>query len=124
MKIIDIITFKNYYEEIVDEKIPFNTAYKLNKIYKSVLNDITWYQGEFNKLIEKYAKIDENGDYVYSADGDTIAIKEEDIEECNLAVIELNNVEFNYDREFTIEEVEKLPNIKLAYFEMLMNFIN
>jgi hypothetical protein len=51
-------------------------------------------------------------------------IKEEDIEECNLAVIELNNMEFNYDKEFTIEEVEKLPNIKLAYFEILMNFIN
>ena len=104
-----IIAFRNNGDFFADTTLPLKGAYKLNKIKKAV-----------EKEGEKYAKHDDEGQLVFSEDGNQIMIKDGMVEECNKALEDLQNLEveietygFNLDdlgedAECTPDELEAL----------------
>ena len=115
-----IIAFRNNGDFFADTTLPLKGAYKLNKIKKAVEKEGEFYTEKFQEIVEKYARHDENGEIVFSDDGNQIMIKEGMVEECNQALEDLQNLEveietygFNLDdlgegTECTPDELEAL----------------
>ena len=81
----------------LSQKLPLPVAYKLNKINNATLKEADFYQDKFNEIVERYAKKDENGNLVFSEDGEQIIIKEDLVGECNDALEELMDLEIEID---------------------------
>ena len=88
-----IIAFKNNGDFFSDVTLPLKGAYKLNKIKKAVEKEGEFYTEKFQEIVEKYAKHDENGELVFSEDGNQIMIKDGMVDECNQALEDLQNLE-------------------------------
>lgn len=113
----DILEFRKGVNNFLTLKLPLSIAYKLNKMNNEVEKEVEFYQDKFNEIIEKYAKIDENGNTVFSEDGTQIMIQDDKIVECNTAIeelleleVEINNYGLSIDNfgdniECTTEEV-------------------
>lgn len=81
----------------LSQKLPLPVAYKLNKINNAASKEADFYQEKFNEIVEKYAKKDEEGNIVFSEDGEQIMIKDDLIAECNDALEELMDLEVEID---------------------------
>ena len=81
----------------LSQKLPLPVAYKLNKINNAASKEADFYQEKFNEIVEKYAKKDEEGNIVFSEDGEQIIIKDDLIAECNDALEELMDLEVEID---------------------------
>lgn len=115
-----IIAFRNNGDFFADTTLPLKGAYKLNKIKKAVEKEGEFYTEKFQEIVEKYAKHDDNGQLVFSEDGNQIMIKDGMVDECNKALEDLQNLEveietygFNLDdlgedTECTPDELEAL----------------
>lgn len=88
-----IIDFRNSGDFFDGTNLPLKAAYKLNKIRKAVEKEGEFYSEKFQEILNDYAKKDENGDLVFSEDGDQIMIKDDMIDECNKALTDLQNLE-------------------------------
>lgn len=86
-----IIDFRDNGGFFSDTNLPLKVAYKLNKIRKAVEKESEFYADKFQEIVHTYAKIDENGEIVFSEDGSQILIKDGMVEECNKALEELQN---------------------------------
>ena len=101
-----IIDFKNNASFFSNQSIPLKGAYKLNKIRKQVEKESEFYSEKFQEIVDTYAKKDENGNIVFSDDGNQIMIKEGMISECNEELKKLQQLEVeinNYN--LTIEDL-------------------
>jgi len=115
-----IIAFRNNGDFFAGTTLPLKGAYKLNKIKKAVEKEGEFYTEKFQEIVDTYAKHDENGQLVFSEDGNQIMIKDGMVEECNKALADLQELEVqieNYglaledlgdDLECTPEELEAL----------------
>ena len=115
-----IIAFRNMGDLFGDTALPLKVAYKLNKIKKAVEVEGEFYSNKFQEIVDEYAKKDENGQLVFSEDGNQIMIRDGMIAECNQAIedlqaltVEINNYnltidDFGEDLECTPEELEAL----------------
>ena len=115
-----IIAFRNAGDIFGGVHLPLKVAYKLNKLKKAVEVEGEFYSNKFQEIVDEYAKKDENGQLVFSEDGNQIMIKEGMISECNKAIedlqaltVEINNYnltidDFGEDLECTPEELEAL----------------
>lgn len=88
-----IIDFRDNGGFLSDTNLPLKVAYKLNKIRKAVEKESEFYADKFQEIVHTYAKIDENGEIIFSEDGSQILIKDGMVEECNNALTELQNLE-------------------------------
>lgn len=110
-----IIAFKNNGDFFSDVTLPLKGAYKLNKIKKAVEKEGEFYTEKFQEIVEKYAKHDENGELVFSEDGNQIMIKDGMVQECNQALEDLQNLEVEVENYGLIlndlgEDVECTPD--------------
>ena len=115
-----LITFRNNGDFFANTNLPLKGAYKLNKIKKAVEKENEFYIEKFQDIVNTYAKTDENGELVYSDDGNQIMIKDGMVDECNKALDDLQKLEVqieNYglsledlgdDVECTPDELEAL----------------
>ena len=115
-----IITFRNSGDIFEGVTLPLKGAYKLNKIKKAVEKEGEFYVEKFQEIVNNYAKKDENGNLVFSEDGNQIMIKDGMVDECTQALADLQELEVeieNYglsladlgeDAECTPEELEAL----------------
>lgn len=115
-----LIAFRNSGDFFGNTTLPLKGAYKLNKLKKAIEKESEFYTEKFQEIVEQYAKHDENGNLVFSEDGNQIMIKEGMVEECNQALDDLQNLEVmieNYglsledlgeDLECTPDELEAL----------------
>ena len=115
-----IIAFRNNRDFFAGTSLPLKGAYKLNKIKKAVEKEGEFYTEKFQEIVNTYAKKDDNGELVFSEDGNQIMIKDGMVEECNKALEDLQELEVqveNYgltledlgdDVECTPEELEAL----------------
>ena len=92
-----IIAFRNNGDFFADATLPLKVAYKLNKLKKAVEVEGDFYRTKFEEIVDKYAKKDENGRYEYSEDGNQIMIKEDMIDECNQALLDLQTLTVEVD---------------------------
>ena len=115
-----IIAFRNNGDFFAGATLPLKGAYKLNKIKKSVEKEGEFYTEKFQEIVEQYAKHDDDGNLVFSDDGNQIMIKDGMVEECNQALADLQDLEVEIetyglsledlgeDIECTPEELEAL----------------
>ena len=120
-----IIAFRNNGDFFAEATLPLKGAYKLNKIKKAVEKESEFYTEKFQEIVDKYAKHDDNGNLVYSEDGNQIMIKDGMVEECNQALEDLQNLEVqieNYGLTFNDlgEDVKCTPE----QLEALMPFMD
>ena len=88
-----LITFRNNGDFFANTNLPLKGAYKLNKIKKAVEKENEFYIEKFQDIVNTYAKTDENGELVYSDDGNQIMIKDGMVDECNKALDDLQKLE-------------------------------
>ena len=109
MKMYEIIRLPNLLTKLKTYNLPIRTSYKFTKLANIVESELLIYQEHFGKIIEEYGKKDENGNYVFSPDGATIAIIPGKEEECQAKLNELQNIEINTSNiSFSLEELEGL----------------
>ena len=92
-----IIAFRNNGDFFSDVSLPLKGAYKLNKIKKAVEKEGEFYTEKFQEIIDKYAKKDDDGNLVFSDDGNQIMIKDGMVDECNKALEDLQALEVEVD---------------------------
>ena len=93
----EIIAFRNNGDLFSASQLPLKGAYKLNKIRKSVMKEAEFYSEKFQEIVDKYAKKDENGQVVFSEDGNQIMIKDGMIRECNEELKDLQELEIEIE---------------------------
>lgn len=115
-----IIAFRNNGDFFSGTTLPLKGAYKLNKIKKAIEKEGEFYTDKFQEIVDTYARKDDDGNLVFSEDGNQIMIKEGMVDECNQALNDLQELEVeieNYglsledlgeDLECTPEELEAL----------------
>lgn len=100
-----IIDFRNNGDFLGGLNLPLKAAYKLNKIRKAVEKEGEFYSEKFQDILNNYAKKDENGELVFSEDGEQIMIKDDMIDECNKALNDLQSLEVQIENyELSIDD--------------------
>lgn len=123
MKMYEIIDFTNLYEKIKDDKMSLKTAYKFSRLMRQLEKEISFYQTEFAKVLQTYAKKDNNGNVIIGDDGDSVEIIEGKEIECNTKILELRNLDVEVkDVHFALEELENL-NLTISELSCILSLI-
>lgn len=120
-----VIAFRNANDFFNGLNLPLKVAYKLNKIKKAVEENGEFYATKFQEIIDTYAKKDEEGNLVFSDNGEQIMIQDDKIEECNKALEELQTLtveveNYNLSIDDFGENIECTPED----LEVLMPFLS
>ena len=108
MKLYEVLSIQNFYNLIMNAKLPIKTTYKLTRLMRRVEEETQFYRNEFAKIVDEYA-VTENGQLVYSEDMTSIKIIDGKEDECSAKLSELKNLEIDLSEfKFSIEEFEKL----------------
>ena len=120
-----VLNFRDNADFFSTVNLPLKGAYKINKIRKAVEKEGEFYSEELQKIIEKYAKRDENGEFVFNEDGSQIMINEEQIEECNKDLNDLQDLEIKVDNfNLSIEDLGEDLECTPDQLEILMPFMD
>lgn len=119
-----LIAFRNNGDFFAGTTLPLKGAYKLNKIKKAVEKENEFYVEKFQEIVNKYAKTDDNGNLVYSDDGNQIMIKDGMVDECNKALEDLQNLEVQIENYgLTLEDLGDDVECTPDELEALMPFM-
>ena len=125
MKLNDLINARNVLKkELLNQKMSFSLAYKINKILLATNNDENFYLEQIKSLFNKYAKKDEKEQIIQDTNGNITLIEDKVIDfykEYN----ELLNIDVNTEIDkISLAELKK-ENLKLTpyQFQQLMPFI-
>ena len=120
-----IIAFRNAGDLFGDYKLPLKVAYKLNKLKKAIEVEGEFYANKFQEIVDTYAKKDENGQVVFSDDGNQIIIQDGKVEECNKALNDLQELTVEIDNcNLTIDDFGDDIECTPEDLEALMPFLN
>lgn len=120
-----IIDFRSSEDFFTRVHLPLKGAYKINKIRKAVEKEGDFYSVKFQEIINTYAKKDENGELIFSEDGEQIIIQDDKIEECNQALVELQNLEVQIDNyNLAIDDLGEDLKCTPDELDALMPFLN
>lgn len=119
-----LIAFRNNSDFFSNTTLPLKGAYKLNKIKKAVEKESEFYQEKFQEIVDQYARKDENGELVFSEDGNQIMIKDGMVDECNKALDDLQNLEIEVETYgLTLEDLGNDVECTPDELEALMPFM-
>ena len=122
MKMYQVLELQNLYNSISNIKLPLKTTYKFTRLMKRAEEEITFYQEKFREIVEEYG-VKENGEYKFTADGQSIAIVPGKEAECNAKLFELRNLDVSIEGiKFTIEELEGI-DVSISELSCLMSLI-
>ena len=98
----------NSVNTLAQKELPIKTAFKLAKLKKDLSLQGEFYDEKYRSIIKKYARTDENGQYVTSDNGQTVEIVPEKIDALNRELSELNNLDLGLTNPptFKIEDFE------------------
>ena len=120
-----IIDFRNSGDFFGSAVLPLKGAYKLNKIRKNVEKEADFYSDKFQEIVDTYAKKDEEGNVVFSEDGNQIMIIEDKIQECNEKLADLQNLEVEIDNyDLKLEDLGEDLSCSPDELEALMPFFS
>ena len=95
MKMIDALNFLEAYSSIKNKPLKINIIYKLSKCLEECEKEREFYQQQFTNILNKYAKKDENGNFVYTEEKTGILIDEPQQKVCEKELSELLNLDIN-----------------------------
>ena len=92
-----------------EQKLPIKLSYKIMKILSSLEPEITFYRTRLQEVIDECAVKTENGEYVFTDNGENIQIQPDKVEEFNTRYTELQEMDIEIeDFKFTLDELEIL----------------
>ena len=119
-----IIAFRNNNEFFGSANLPLKGAYKLNKIKKAVEKEAEFYSEKFQQIVQDYAKKDEDGNLVFSENGEQIMIQDDKIVECNQALEDLQKLEVGIENyNLTIDDLGEDIECTPDQLDALMPFM-
>lgn len=119
MKMFELLELQSLYNSIARVKLPLKTAYKFTRLMKRAESEIEFYQTKFQEIIVEYGDKDENGQYKFTEDGQSIVIIHGKEQECNQKLLELRNLDIDIgDIKFTLEDFEKLEELDVSISEL------
>lgn len=120
-----VIDFRNNENFFTEANLPLKGAYKINKIRKAIEKEADFYSTKFQEIIDTYAKKDENGNIVFSENGEQIIIQEDKISECNETLEELQRLEVEIDNyNLTIDDLGENLECTPDELDALMPFFS
>lgn len=120
-----VIAFRNTMNIFNNYKLPLKVAYKMNKLKKAVETEGEFYANKFQEIVSTYGQHDENGDLVFSEDGEQILIKDGMVEECNKAIADLQTLTVSVDNcNLSIDDFGDELECTPEELEALMPFLN
>lgn len=121
MYITEAINFLEVYNYLADKVLPIKTAYTLTKIQQKVLQEQTFYNKEFKKIIDECAQLDDSGQYIYLDDG-SIKLKEDKAQHCAKLLNDLMTIEVDIPDKISIDALSNL-DIPLNLMSYLAPFL-
>ena len=119
-----LIAFRNNGDFFSGTSLPLKGAYKLNKIKKAVEKEGEFYTDKFQEIVDTYAKKDDEGNLVFSEDGNQIMIKDGMVDECNKALTDLQELEVEIDNYgLTLDDLGEDVECTPEELEALMPFM-
>lgn len=120
-----VINFRNNESFFTEANLPLKGAYKINKIRKAMEKEADFYSVKFQEIIDTYAKKDEEGNIVFSDNGEQIVIQDGKVEECNKALEELQKLEVETDNyNLTIDDLGENLECTPDELDALMPFLD
>lgn len=124
LKMIDIVDFGYFYNEVKTAKLSFKALYKLSTLSKAIEEKTTFYREKFQEILHEYGEIDENGNLVPTDDGNGIKVKIETQQECFSKINELQMLEVELpDIKFDIEDFGNIE-LTMEVFRLITPFLN
>ena len=99
MTVNDLLNVIPVLRELLDKPFKGATAFKLARLMRELDKETTLFEESRQKLAEKYGERDENGNFVFSENGN-IQLQADKLEECNIEMLGLLNttIEVNADK--------------------------
>ena len=122
----DCLVFQEVYNNLKEKVIPIQLAYSLTLLNEKNKTNYNFLQEEFNKILNLYCEKNEDGTIKMSNDQSSFIIIKDKIEECQKAIMELNNTEVEIEKvKIKTKDFEKLneSNLKFGDLEVLLKFL-
>ena len=122
----DCLVFQEVYNNLKEKVIPIQLAYSLTLLNEKNKTNYNFWQEEFNKILNLYCEKNEDGTIKMSNDQSSFIIIKDKIEECQKAIMELNNTEVEIEKiKIKNKDFEKLNevNLKFGDLEILLKFL-
>lgn len=122
----DCLVFQEVYNNLKEKVIPIQLAYSLTLLNEKNKTNYSFWQEEFNKILNLYCEKNEDGTIKMSDDQNSFIIIKDKIEECQKAIMELNNTEVEIEKiKIKTKDFEKLNevNLKFGDLEILLKFL-
>lgn len=103
MKMIDALNFLEAYSSIKNKPLKINIIYKLSKCLEECEKERDFYQQQLANILNKYAKKDENGNFIYTDEKTGILINETQQEVCEKELSELLTLDININEKYFIK---------------------
>lgn len=103
MKMIDALNFLEAYSSIKNKPLKINIIYKLSKCLEECEKERDFYQQQLANILNKYAKKDENGNFIYTNEKTGILINESQQEVCEKELSELLTLDININEKYFIK---------------------
>ena len=103
MKMIDALNFLEAYSSIKNKPLKINIIYKLSKCLEECEKEREFYQQQLANILNKYAKKDENGNFIYTNEKTGILINESQQQVCEKELSELLTLDININEKYFIK---------------------
>ena len=103
MKMIDALNFLEAYSSIKNKPLKINIIYKLSKCFEECEKERDFYQQQLANILNKYAKKDENGNFIYTNEKTGILINESQQQVCEKELSELLTLDININEKYFIK---------------------
>ena len=103
MKMIDALNFLEAYSSIKNKPLKINIIYKLSKCLEECEKERDFYQQQLANILNKYAKKDENGNFIYTNEKTGILINESQQQVCEKELSELLTLDININEKYFIK---------------------
>ena len=103
MKMIDALNFLEAYSSIKNKPLKINIIYKLSKCLEECEKERDFYQQQLANILNKYAKKDENGKFIYTNEKTGILINESQQEMCEKELSELLTLDININEKYFVK---------------------
>lgn len=103
MKMIDALNFLEAYSSIKNKPFKINIIYKLSKCLEECEKERDFYQEQLGNILNKYAKKDENGNFIYTNEKTGILINESQQQVWEKELSELLTLDININEKYFIK---------------------
>lgn len=122
IKMSAIIALREVCESLKSQKTNVRTAYKISKILNKIEAEFSFYQNKFSEIVNDFSEKDENNQPVLTENGQGIKIDPSRIKEAEEKLLELNNIDVNFDITLSLDDLDNLE-ISISDMQILSQIL-